>query len=207
MLCNDSNLLVQPPEALLAQIEDWTSESGVYGSNANPRPTLSGLTDSFEREAYHLQSFLLHANCELLRHPVWLRFWLGFSIDGSKDDIINQGEIGLSQALLKAGVKLKPAYPLIHSLMKDQELAEELKGYGISQPEQVNQCLFAWRSLLARGFPFVKKHVLFRLAENQGREIAISQFARCIPEERFELLSADIQQLLISRYSVESMRM
>ena len=106
MLCNDSNLLVQPPDALVAQLERWTTQ------NAVTRPVLAGLTDSVQRHRYHLQSFLLHANRALLQHPAWLRFWLHYAIDGSKDDLINHGEIGLSQALLAAGVELQPAYPL-----------------------------------------------------------------------------------------------
>ena len=133
-------------------------------------PVLAGLTDSVERGRYHLQSFLLHANRALLAHPAWLRFWLDYAIEGSKDDLINQGEIGLSQAMLAAGVEL-------------------------------NQSLFAWRSLLGRGFPFVKKHVLFQLAEHQGRPLAISELASLLPSERCDLLAHDIEQLLISRNS------
>lgn len=207
VFCNDSNLLVQPPEALVDQLERWTSGSGTELSDSQSKPKLSGLTDSFERQAYHLQSFLLHANRDLLRHPAWLRFWLNFAIDGSKDDLINQGEIGLSQSLLLAGVELKTAYPLVKGLITDPAMAEELKGYGIAKPENVNQSLFAWRSLLARGFPLVKKHVLFQLAEHQGQPLAIAELASLIPKERRVLLIRDIEQLLISRFSRCSARM
>ena len=148
VFCNDSNLLVQPPEALLAQLERWTTQ------HAMSRPVLAGLTDSVERHQYHLQSFLLHANRALLQHPAWLRFWLDYAIDGSKDDLINQGEIGLSQSLLAAGVELKPAYPLVQSLLIDQSMAEELQRCGRTQLEQVNQSLFAWRSLLPEVSPW-----------------------------------------------------
>ena len=165
------------------------------------RPVLAGFTDSVERCCYHLQSFLLHANRPLLEHPAWLRFWLGYPVDGSKDDLINQGEIGLSQALLAAGVELRPAYSLVNGLLTDQAMATELQCYDRSQLEQVNQSLFAWRSLLARGFPLVKKHVLFKLAEHQGQRMAIADLARWLPPERCDLLARDIEQLLISRYS------
>ncbi len=202
VLCNDSNLLVQPPSVLLAQLERWTAELEM-----DPRPVLAGLTDSAQRDCYHLQSFLLYANRALLQHPAWLRFWLQYTIDGSKDDLINQGEIGLSQALLETGVELRPAYPLVHGLLNDPSMAAELLGYGIVQPEHVNQSLFAWRSLLARGFPMVKKHVLFQLAEHQGQSMAIAELASWIPEERHPLLTHDIEQLLISRYSGGSPRM
>ena len=201
VLCNDSNLLVQPPDALVAQLERWTTQ------NAVTRPVLAGLTDSAQRDCYHLQTFLLHANRALLQHPVWLRFWLQYAIDGSKDDLINYGEIGLSQALLAAGVELQPSYPLVQGLLTDPAMAEELQGYGIAQPEHVNQSLFAWRSLLARGFPLVKKHVLFQLVEHQGQPMAIAELAGLIPKERLALLSRDIEQLLISRYSGGSPRM
>ena len=201
VLCNDSNLLVQPPDALVAQLERWTTQ------NAVTRPVLAGLTDSAQRDCYHLQTFLLHANRALLQHPVWLRFWLQYAIDGSKDDLINYGEIGLSQALLAAGVELQPSYPLVQGLLTDPAMAEELQGYGIAQPEHVNQSLFAWRSLLARGFPLVKKHVLFQLVEHQGQPMAIAELAGLIPKERLALLTRDIEQLLISRYSGGSPRM
>ena len=201
VLCNDSNLLVQPPDVLVAQLDQWNS---AYSSKV---PVLAGLTDSVERHRYHLQSFLLHANQALLQHPAWLRFWLHFSIDGSKDDLIDHGEIGLSQALLAAGVELQPAYPMVQGLLTDPVMAEELKGYGIVQLEHVNQSLFAWRSLLARGFPLVKKHVLFQLVEHQGQPMAIAELAGLIPKERRALLTRDIEQLLISRYSGGSPRM
>ena len=201
VLCNDSNLLVQPPDALVAQLERWTTQ------NAVTRPVLAGLTDSAQRDCYHLQSYLLHANRALLQHPAWLRFWLQYAIDGSKDDLINHGEIGLSQALLAAGVELQPSYPLVQGLLTDPAMAEELQGYGISQPEHVNQTLFAWRSLLARGFPLVKKHVLFQLVEHQGQPMAIAELAGLIPKERRALLTRDIEQLFISRYSGGSPRM
>ena len=201
VLCNDSNLLVQPPDALVAQLERWTTQ------NAVTRPVLAGLTDSAQRDCYHLQSFLLHANRALLQHPAWLRFWLQYAIDGSKDDLINHGEIGLSQELLAAGVELQPSYPLVQGLLTDPAMAKELQGYGIAQPEHVNQSLFAWRSLLARGFPLVKKHVLFQLVEHQGQPMAIAELAGLIPKERRALLTRDIEQLLISRYSGGSPRM
>jgi len=71
----------------------------------------------------------------------------------------------------------------------------------------VNQSLFAWRSLLARGFPLVKKHVLFKLAEQQGQRMAVADLARWIPPERCDLLARDIEQLMISRYSGGEPRM
>lgn len=196
VLCNDSNVLLQKPAALLHQLDVWCADT-----ETNPEPVLSGLTDSAERGRYHLQSFCLHVNRALLQHPAWLRYWLGLSLQGSKDDLINHGEIGLSQALLGAGVQLRPAYPLVQGLMEDPAMVEELQRYSIWQPRHANQSLFAWQSLLARGFPLVKKHVLFELIENQGLPMAMAELSRWIPEERRALLVADLQQLFVSRYS------
>ena len=195
VLCNDSNLPLQAPAALLSQLQGWTD-----AHEAGPEPVLAGLTDSAQRARYHLQSFFLYANRALLQHSAWLRFWLGFSLAGSKDELINNGEIGLSQALLAAGVQLRPAYPLVQGLLEDPAMAEELQRYSIWQPRHVNQSLFAWQSLLARGFPLVKKHVLFELIENQGLPMAMAELARWIPKERRELLAADLQELFVSRY-------
>ena len=82
-----------------------------------------------------------------MQHQSWLKFWLDLRIDGSKDDLINNGEIGLSQMLLASGVVLNPAYPLVQRLLSDRVMADELQAYNISQPEQVNQSLFSWSSL------------------------------------------------------------
>ena len=196
VVCNDSNLPLRAPAALLSQLQAWA-----HAEEDRDEPVLAGLTDSAQRACYHLQSFFLYANRALLHHPAWLRFWLGFPLAGSKDDLINNGEIGLSQALLAAGVQLRPAYPLVQGLLSDSAMAEELQRYSIWQPRHVNQSLFAWQSLLGRGFPLVKKHVLFELIENQGLPMAMAELARWIPEERRELLAADLQELFVSRYS------
>ena len=196
VLINDSNLPVQSPQVLLMQLQRWIAEEELL-----QMPVLAGLTDSAERDRYHLQSFFLYANRALISHSAWLRFWLQLSIDGSKDDLINQGEIGLSQALLSEGVLLKPSYALVEGLLQDPAMADELRRYDIFQPQHVNQSLFAWRSLLKRGYPFVKKHVLFRLLEQEGKPIAVAELARLLPPDRFDLIKGDIQQLLISQYS------
>ena len=83
----------------------------------------------------------------------------------------------------------------------DPAMAEELHGNGITQPENINQTLFAWRTLLARGFPLVKKHVLFHLVEHQVQPMAIAELGGLIPKERLPVLTSDIENLLISRYS------
>ena len=196
VFCNDSTLPIAAEDRLLQQVQAW-AEVWEHADG----PVLAGLTDSAERGCYHLQSFLLYANAPCLQHPAWQRFWLGLSPFGSKDALINAGEIGLSQAALAAGVELQPAYPLVQGLLEDEAMADELQRFGISQPRHVNQSLFAWQSLLARGCPLVKKHVLFDLLENQGQPMALASLARWIPAERRALVAADLQELFVSRYA------
>ncbi len=200
VLLNDSNLLVQSPQVLIRFLQSW-----IASDERSSAPVLAGLTDSVERGCYHLQSFLLYANFALLNHPSWLRFWLQLGIDGSKDDLIDQGEIGLSRALIKDGVLLKPSYPLVAGLLQDPALADELHQYDIQHLQHVNQSLFAWRSLIARGYPFVKKHVLFKLIQHKDQPMTISQLASLLPSDRSELIIEDIHQLLMSRYSGNSL--
>ena len=196
---NDSCLLLHSPRQLLQHLELWSNNYEL-----SQQPTLAGLTDSVERSSYHLQSFFQYANHSLLQHPAWLRFWLNFSVEGSKDELINYGEIGLSQALLSEGVILQASFPLIRGLLTDPSMADELLRYGINYPHQVNQSLFCWTSLIRRGFPLVKKHVLFDLVENHGMPMTISKLSRQIPSERFDLILGDLEQLLISRFSQQS---
>ena len=56
----------------------------------------------------------------------------------------------------------------------------------------------SWRSLSERGFHFIKKYVLFYLAENQVQGLATAEFSHQIPEDRFELLVGYIEYLLIN---------
>ena len=192
---NDSNLLIQHPQVLINLLDSLVSVE-----EHSSIPVLAGLTDSVERECYHLQSFLLYANRSLLEHPAWLRFWLQLGIDCSKDALINLGEIGLSKTLYEQGVLLKPLFPLVSGLFQDSSMGNELHRFGICQPQDVNQSLFAWRSLLSRGYPFIKKHVLFDLVKNRDQPLAISELSRWIPSDRINLISEDVHQLLISRF-------
>ena len=196
VLCNDSTLPLAADQALSSQLAAWDQ-----AGQASEAPLLASLTDSAERGSYHLQSYLLHANAALLQHPAWLRFWLGFSPFGSKDELIDTGEIGLSQALLAADVALRPAYPLVAGLLDDPAMGEELQRYGIGCPHEANPSLFAWQSLLARGFPLVKKHVLFNPRDNQPQPLELAALSRWISPERRALLVADLQELFVSRYA------
>lgn len=196
VLCNDSTLPLHSPEHILRHLNAWcrSSESAVH-------PILSGLTDSAERGQYHLQSYCLLVNRALLEHHAWLKFWLMFSLIGSKDDLINHGEIGLSQVLLAAGIQLRAAYPLVDGLLHEPAMAQEIDRYGLHAPSRVNQSLFAWQALLARGFPLVKKRILLDSVDPAAQLITLSELMQWVPRDRQALIANDLHQLFISRYT------
>ena len=102
------------------------------------------------------------------------------------------------------GIELRPAYSLIQGLLTDSAMIAELKRHGICIPHDVNQSVYTWISLLGRGYPLVKKSVLFELFEQKVERVAMTDLGHWIPENRRELLTRDIQQLFISRYSDRS---
>ena len=193
---NDSNLLIHPPSVLTDYLNQLT-----LSEEYKPVPILAGLTDSAQLNSYHIQSFFLYANKALLDSPHWFRFWSNLAVDSPKEKLILNGEIGLSQYLLSYGITLKVLFPLVKNLLYHYPMSEELLSYGIHQPHDVNQTLFAWRSLLERGYPFVKKHVLFQLFENGGHRLTIADLASFIPADKFDLIAEDINQLFINRNS------
>lgn len=199
LLCNDSTLPLGS-NALVENLENFARQAAEAS-----RPRLAGFTDSVERGAYHLQSYWLEANGPLLASPAWRQFWQGLPITGDKDTLIDAGEVGLSQALLWAGVELRARYPLLAGLLHDPAMALELQRAGIRGPLQLNQSLQAWRSLLARGFPLVKKRVLFDGDDNSTGPPALTQLLDVLaatlgPTELIEL-EHDLQHQLRSRHS------
>jgi hypothetical protein len=196
VLCNDSTLPLKGGQELIGYLQAWAEAS----EQTDQGPVLSGFTDSAERERYHLQSYVLHANRSLLQRTSWLNFWTQLEPWGSKDDVIDAGEIGLSQAMLKAGVELRPVFSLVAGLFDDVAMADEVQRYSFVKPHQINQTLFAWQALLERGFPLVKKHVLFDLLENHGQPMALSLLKRWISEADRVTFLHDLQELFVSRY-------
>ena len=64
VLANDSTLPIGGPKRFI-QVLSTTAER-----QNNATPQLDGMTDSIERDTYHLQSYLLMANAPLLIHKV-----------------------------------------------------------------------------------------------------------------------------------------
>lgn len=194
VLMNDSCLLVRSPKSLLDHLEYF------HHKYSDVSPTLAGLTDSFERSDYHLQSYFLYANNALLSHKAWSRFWFNLQINCSKDLLIASGEIGLSQILLSNGVSLRPYYSLVDCLVSSSNFADELVQHNLFHLNDINPSLFLWRSLLNNGFPLLKKSLLFNRDHSRGSALILSEISHFVPSESLKLLTEDIYQLLLSRY-------
>ncbi|QNG27785.1 hypothetical protein [Synechococcus sp. HK01-R] len=193
LLANDSTLPVGGGKRLAACLEAMATD------NPNDQPRLLGMTDSIERDAYHLQSYWLLANGCLLRSKAWRSFWPQLALDGHKDDLINQGEIGLSQALLKAGVALRARHGLIAMLVAGEELDQQLERFEVREPRGVNLSLYAWQALLHAGCPLLKKQVLFNLRPYPRVPIPLTELGPFLNDADVALRN-DLETLLQSRY-------
>lgn len=145
-----------------------------------------GLTDSWEH-SYHLQSyFVLFKTQALLGSPL-RRFIQDYSFPDNKQEIIEMGELGLTQAMTDAGLCVKAHYPYsavagewlrsyVDRAAQYTELARyaredghatyalqwlaNVAGY-VQELRPVNPTHFFWDTLISDfGFPFVKKELV-----------------------------------------------
>jgi hypothetical protein len=139
-----------------------------------------GATECWLRR-YHLQSYFLAFNPEVLRSEAWRRFWRKVRPAPSKQWLIRHYEIGLTQALIRAGFRCQAVWPygrLIEdidpSLLKPESDSEGsgdamydarekqakriMKAAAKNRP--MNPTSELWRQLLQDGFPFIKRELL-----------------------------------------------
>ena len=195
LLANDSTMPIGGNSALAACLATMTA------NNRNDLPRLLGMTDSIERDRYHLQSYWLLANGALLTSPVWESFWRGFNLDGDKDDLIDNGEIGLSQALLSADVVLRARYGLISMLLDGEHISHRLNRFQVRKPRDINLSLHGWQDLLDAGCPLVKKQVVFNLMSYPQVPIPLTELNPYL-KHADQSLRNDLQELLQSRHLV-----
>ena len=193
VLCNDSTLPVGGPEPFCREMERLTL------NGTDHTPELAGLTDSIETNAYHLQTYCIAANHALLTDQSWDQFWQTFNPFGSKDDLIQRGEIGLSQWLIKRDVTLKPIYSLTGLLLNSNDLRSELDSHGLDHPNSINLTLMGWKTLLKQGFPLIKKHLLFDPPEVLSGPIPLGELADQLTTSD-KRLEEDLKRLMQSRF-------
>ncbi len=140
-----------------------------------------GLTESWQGR-FHLQSYFIGLGPRAFRHPAWAKFWADVRPAPSKHWIVHRYEIGLSQALVRAGLRCRAlwTYADLTRTYDPQLLMEPPKDEPVSfdpalkarrsqtlhirnsvvQRIPLNPTSDLWKQLLERGYPFIKRELL-----------------------------------------------
>ncbi len=141
---------------------------------------LWGLTESWQSR-YHLQSYFLAFSRAALESDAWRRFWTGVLPVPSKHWVIRTYEVGLTQALLRGGLRARALWPY-EPLVRE---AEPPPGAERREPQEGDDPIYEarrrharrirdaavgriplnptsdlWRQLLLAGYPFLKRELL-----------------------------------------------
>lgn len=143
-----------------------------------------GLTESWQYR-YHLQSFFLAFGKTALHSKAFTKFWAGVRPVPVKAYIVRQYEIGITQAMMKGGLRCAALWPYQKLLeMVDRREVEKLLPLeeddlgrldpvhitrklhvmrlrdAVARRIPVNPSADLWRQLLLQGFPFIKRELL-----------------------------------------------
>lgn len=138
-------------------------------------------TESWQSR-YHLQSYFLAAHPSVLASQGWRRFWDSVRPTPSKHWVIHRYEVGLTQALLRAGFRCRAIWPywrLAADVPESLLVQGEPEGVHVVDPVvnmrrvharrvrdsavlrvPLNPTSDLWRQLLRNGFPFIKRELL-----------------------------------------------
>jgi Rhamnan synthesis protein F len=138
-----------------------------------------GLTDSWQYR-YHLQSFFLLAGRRAITSPAWRKFWRGVRQVSSKHWVVPRYEVGLTQQLLKAGLRCRALWRY-HELLertaavettvdRNNIIRDPLEQMRAEATRRIREAAAAgrplnptsdlWRQLLLTGCPFLKIELL-----------------------------------------------
>lgn len=143
-----------------------------------------GLTESWQQR-YHLQSYFVAFGPRAIRAPAFRKFWASVIPAPAKSYVIGRYEVGMTQSLVKAGLRLNVLWPyetLTKQVGRDQiadYLAAETAPGGKVDPVDLTRWLHIlrlrdaiarrrplnptsdlWRHLLLTGYPFIKRELL-----------------------------------------------
>jgi hypothetical protein len=131
-----------------------------------------GMTDSWQIN-YHLQSYFVAFDAVVF--DALIEFWEQYSFKEDYTSVVNNGEVGMSQFMIKKGYCLGAAFPVeqhiapyltkvenacnnAHSCMKSMS---KPRWYSISRRAMtVNPSFALWKPLIKSGYPFLKKKLL-----------------------------------------------
>jgi lipopolysaccharide biosynthesis protein len=133
-----------------------------------------GMTDSYDVR-YHLQSYFLIFGSTALASDCFRDFWKRLRYVGHKRSVVILYEVGLSQALLKSGLRLKALFP--YSQLVDAVLGQAIAGRAdhhklgadffdmllqrVNSGIPLNPTHYFWEYLITSvGFPFLKRELI-----------------------------------------------
>jgi hypothetical protein len=143
-----------------------------------------GLTESWQVR-YHLQSFFLAFGATALRNEAFGKFWAQVRPVPVKSFIVRTYEIGVTQALMKGGLRCAAVWPYesllkhvdnasfealveasetnagkLDPILRNRKLQAVRLRDAIARRVALNPTSDLWRQLLLAGFPFIKRELL-----------------------------------------------
>ena len=131
-----------------------------------------GLTDCFKID-YHIQSYFLCLRGRAI--PLLKKFFENYTFHDSYREVIENGEVGLSQFMVKSGITVGAAYPIekyvAPYIVRHQNRRENSKRFvkGLSRLRWyslwhrallISPSYFLWKPMMKDGYPFLKKKLL-----------------------------------------------
>ena len=193
VLCNDSTLPLGGSKPFCEQTN--TIHQRLISSDAK----LIGLTDSVQTRAYHIQSYFLALNAKLLNNTNWIDFWYHFEPRGDKDDLIQRGEVGLSQCMLNNKIALEAIYPLTSILLNAPTAHQAIKELDLRQPEEINTTLMCWDALIRAGLPVIKKQLMLEPPGFLTQVVPMTALSKHLNTADQDLID-DLKELMQSRF-------
>jgi hypothetical protein len=176
-----------------------------------------GATESWQGR-FHLQSFFLAFGPRVMRDRAWARFWERVRPVASKPWVITRYEVGLTQQLLRAGLRARALWEYTDLVSRiDPELlmqggdegpvstdpitsvrkehARRIREAAVSR-RPLNPTSDLWRQLLQSGFPFIKRELL---RENPTRVGDVTDWRSVVTEfvgGDISVIERDLQRVL-----------
>lgn len=129
------------------------------------------LTDSWQRR-FHLQSYFMVVHRRALQSAAWQRFWADFHHSANKEFVVRQYEIGLTQVMLRAGLRCRALYAydrlareVTAAAQRNPTFVDNLYLKRVSDAMAaavpINVTHFLWDYMIRRhAFPFIKRDLL-----------------------------------------------
>ena len=151
-----------------------------------------GLTESWQTR-FHLQSYFIAAGRAAIQSQAWRDFWSSVRPVPSKHYIVKTFEVGLTQSMLRAGLRCKAIWPyatlandldeslFVRTGRNEPELidpaiafrrfhAQHIRNSSM-QRTPLNPTSDLWRQLLDAKYPFIKRELL-RSNPSQVQDVA-----------------------------------